>query len=139
MSEKMREIDAARSPHGPWTVRAGWLSALAPGLAGIAILIGPRIAGSELRAETLLAEALKSAARRTPEGRLRIRTRNTSFVRAAVLRQETAEFSALGERFDAANYNWSDPLNLQSYADWRKGLKQKTSRLERRDASGRQQ
>jgi hypothetical protein len=54
------------------------------------------------------------------------------FVRPAAVRGGAAsgrEEAAIQERFVAAHYDWQEPLSVQSYTNWRRSLKQKTSKV----------
>jgi hypothetical protein len=127
---KMERLEANRSPRRPVTWRVAWLGGAAAAAAAVLLFVLPGSRGSELRAENLLTQAAHSAAPQKRTSRLRIRTRTVSFLRPAVLQGDVLEDrqeAALRERFKAAHYNWQEPLEAQSYADWRHGLKEKSS------------
>jgi hypothetical protein len=133
---RMECLEAKRSPGRTGMWRFAWLSGAVAAMAGVLFFLLPTGSQAELRADTLLAQAARSAAKSRPPQRLRVRTRNASFVRPAVRTaafraepEEAALEAAVGERFLAANYDWREPLNPQSYADWRHNLKHKTSKV----------
>jgi len=141
--KKMEEIEALRvSSRMTWRPARQhvWISGIIAAAIALAVFALPRTGGPELRAESLLKQAANSARQTTSGRRLRIRTRNASFYRPAVLRSALAEKSeeaAIRARFIEARYNWDDPLSPKSYLDWRHNLKRKTSKLSTsRDAAG---
>lgn len=126
---KMERLEASRSARRTVTMRFAWLSGAAAAAIVLAFLL-PWGRQSEIRADTLLARAATSAVHNARPSHLRIRTRTASFVRPAALRGSASsgrEEAAIEGRFVAAHYNWQEPLSVQSYSDWRQGLKQKTS------------
>jgi hypothetical protein len=128
---KMERLEATRSARRTVTMRFAWLSGVAAA-AMVAAFLLPWGRQSEIRADTLLARAATLAARNTRPSRLRIRTRTALFVRPAAIRGAAAsgrEEAAIEERFVAAHYDWQEPLSVQSYTDWRRSLKQKTSKV----------
>jgi hypothetical protein len=128
---KMERLEATRSARRTVTMRFAWLSGVAA--AGIAALfLLPWGRQSEIRADTLLARAATTASRTTRPSRLRIRTRTALFVRPAAISGGMAsgrEEAAIERHFVAAHYDWQEPLSVQSYTDWRRSLKQKTSKV----------
>lgn len=140
---KMEEIEARRAPRRKtWRPARPhvWISGLIVAAIALAVIALPRAGGPESRAESLLKQAANSGRQNTPGRRLRIRTRNASFYRPAVLRSAPAEEraeAAIRARFIEARYDWNDPLSPKSYLDWRHNLKHKTSKLSTsRDAAG---
>jgi hypothetical protein len=140
---KMEEIEARRAPRRmTWRParRHVWISGIMAAAIALAVIALPRAGGPESRAESLLKQAASSARRTSSGRRLRIRTRNASFYRPAVLRSAPAEESeeaAIRARFIEARYDWNDPLSPKSYLDWRHNLRHKTSKLSTgRDAAG---
>jgi hypothetical protein len=128
---KMERLEATRSARRTVTMRFAWLSGVAAAAIVVAFLV-PWGGQSEIRADTLLARAATSVPRNTRPSRLRIRTRTALFVRPAAIRGGAAsgrEEAAIQERFVAAHYDWQEPLSVQSYRDWRRSLKQKTSKV----------
>jgi hypothetical protein len=130
---KMERLESGRSIHRPvWRLawRLAWTSGIAAALIALAILVLPGGRGSELRAETLLAQVDAATGQTTVNRRLLIRTRTASFVRSPDRHPgDTAEEKAVRARFIAAHYDWRDPLGPRSYAGWRHSLKHKTSKV----------
>ncbi len=105
--------------------RLVWASSIAAlVVAGVGWLSLNGSSSSEQRAETLLAQASARPARNRAHHRLRIRTQTALFVRTV---PDQKEVSFVRARFDEANYDWRDPLSVQSYSTWRHTLKHKTS------------
>jgi hypothetical protein len=129
---EMERLEANRVVRRSKAWRFAWAGAIAAALVVGMFLFFPAGRGSELRAETLLARAATATAQSRSNHQLRIRTRTVSFVRPAVRHGETAEETAIGQHFAAAHYDWRDPLNPQSYSNWRNGLKRKTSKISAR-------
>ncbi len=128
---KMERLEASRSARRTVTMRFAWLSGAAAAAIVLAFLL-PWGRQSEIRADTLLARAATSAVHSARPSHLRIRTRTASFVRPAALRGAASsgrEEAVIEERFVAAHYDWQEPLSVQSYSDWRRRLKQKTSNV----------
>ena len=116
--------------------RPAWFGALAAGVLICALLIWPRWFHSELRAEVLLERARQASAIRSARARLRITTSKGSFLRPAVWHGVPGEFGVESE-FASAHYDWTDPLNASSYADWRSRTKHNdTVIVERNQATG---
>lgn len=115
LSSAMDSIDRKRRTKVP-----AWMGTLAGGAALCAFLLWPTGRQAELRADTLLRQAEKSA----PMNRLEVKSAAGSFIRPAVLKGVTAN-DAVGSRFMAAHYNWDDPLAPSSYGKWRDRLKTK--------------
>ena len=116
-------------------LRPAWVGVLAAAILVGAILFLPQ-RGSELRADTLLLKARGASQRRTPNSRLRVRTPRSSFLRPAVLSgttPEVQEMGAIGSRFAAAHYNWSDPLSASAYANWRAQIVHRTVEVSEHD------
>jgi hypothetical protein len=126
---KMERIEAGRTSRRRVGWRLAWSSCVAAALIVFALLMLPGERGSELRAETLLAQAATSATRTTASRRLLIRTRTASFVRTPERHPDTPEEQAVRARFAAANYDWREPLAPRSYSDWRQSLKHRTSKV----------
>jgi hypothetical protein len=103
----------------PVLIRPVWFGALAAAVLICAVLIWPRWFHSELRAEVLLERARQASAIPSARARLRITTSKGSFLRPAVWRGVTGTFG-VELKFASAHYDWTDPLNARSYADWRK-------------------
>src|SRR5262249_1825682 len=91
-----------------------------------ALALLPRGGGvSELRAETLLERSITATIQSAPHSRLRFRTRSGSFVRSRARRGLGAgggEEVAIRSHFEAAHYDWQDPLNAKAYSSWRHSL-----------------
>ena len=119
--KKMKEAEARRAPHRVAAWRPAWVSGIAAVVAAITLLVWPRFGGSELRADTLLQQAVSAQAPRGAIRRVRIRTRS-----APALTQENG---ALRARFAEARYDLDDPLSARSFAEWRHGLRNKTSQV----------
>jgi hypothetical protein len=130
---RYRELRTANLPESPvWgditqrmderkrIPKPAWMGTLAAAAALCALFLWPTGKQAELRAETLLKEAEKSA---PPKRRLEVRTAAGSFVRPAVLIGSASD--AVGSRFEKAHYDWNDPLGAASYGKWRDGLKAK--------------
>lgn len=126
---EMERLEANRALRRSARWRFAWAGGLVAVLVAGVVLLFPAGRGSELRAEALLARAATVAAQSGSNYRLRVRTRTASFVRPAVRHSETAEETAVGERFVVAHYDWRDPLNPRSYSNWRNRLKRKTSKV----------
>jgi hypothetical protein len=126
---KMEHLEAGRTSRRRAGWRLAWSSCVAAALIAFALLWLPGERGSELRAETLLAQAATSATRTTASRRLLIRTRTASFVRTPERHPDTPEEQAVRARFAAANYDWREPLAPRSYSDWRHSLKHRTSKV----------
>lgn len=117
---------------GKKTLRSAWISALAAGILVAGLLLWPRGDGL-LRAEILLEKAASAAAKSPARARshLRVRTRTASFTRPAVLRGGgTDPLDGLQTRFQAAHYDWSDPLNPAVFSNWRNGLQKRVDKVE---------
>jgi hypothetical protein len=134
--KKMLEIEARRAPQASRgrlrTWRPAWLSGIAAALVSLAVLLVPRMGEPELRADTLLQQAANTPAPLRSNRHLRIKTAGASFDRPTVLSSEVPEIraeAAIRARFVEAHYNWNDPLSPRSFADWRRGLKHKTSKV----------
>jgi hypothetical protein len=121
LSSAMDAIDRKRRSRVP---KPAWMGAVAAGAAICAFLLWPSSRQAELRAETLLRQAERSAPIKGSKNRLEVRSAAGSFVRPAVLKGNRAT-DALGTRFAAAHYEWDDPLRPASYAKWRDRLKTK--------------
>jgi hypothetical protein len=115
-------------------MRAGWMSAIAAGVLICGLLLWPRGDGL-LRAETLLLKASNAASHSTVRARshLRVKTRTASFIRPAVLSNGVGAdgLDAMKSRFQAAHYDWTDPLNPAAFTDWRNGLRSKVDKVAR--------
>jgi hypothetical protein len=64
--------------------------------------------------------------------RLQVRTRDGSFMRTVNGRQTAvagAAAVALAAGFQAAHYDWNDPLSARAYRDWRNGVPRKTDEV----------
>jgi len=88
----------------------------------------PAVKASELLRRAVQAE--QSAP--TPAGRIRIRTRRSTLVRAARIERVgdvPADPAGIRVIFDAAGYSWDDPLSALAFVRWRDGLKQKKDRV----------
>ncbi len=123
----MERLEANRSPRRPLTWGFAWASGLAAAAAALFFFF-PIGQSAELRAETLLARAARSAPRATHP--LFIRTRSNAFLRPVSSAVPSEQEVKLRERFAAAQYNWQDPLNAQAYLDWRHSLASKTSSVD---------
>jgi hypothetical protein len=119
LSSAMDSIDRKRRTRVP---RPAWMGTVAAGAAICAFLLWPTGRQAELRAETLLRQAERSAS--TEKNRLEVRSSAGSFIRPAVLKGKTGT-DAVGLRFAAAHYDWDDPLAPASYGKWRDRLKTK--------------
>ncbi|HEV8038539.1 MAG TPA: zf-HC2 domain-containing protein [Bryobacteraceae bacterium] len=117
-------------------MRPAWFGALAAAALICALLIWPRWFHSELRAEVLLEKARKASATPSARARLRVTTSKGSFLRPAVW-HGVANKSGVEVEFASAHYDWSDPLNAVSYADWRNRTKHNdTVIVERNQVTG---
>jgi hypothetical protein len=88
----------------------------------------PAVKASELLRRAVQAE--QNAPQ--PAGRIRIRTRRSTLVRAARIERVSdlpADPAEIRAMFDAAGYSWDDPLSAQAFVRWRDGLKQKKDRV----------
>ncbi len=128
--KKMEEIEARRAHRERrWALmwRPVWVACAAAAAAAIAMLVLPHGGGMELRAETLLIQSIKVAPRPAPGRHIRVKTRRASFERPATA--TATEDTRLRTRFEEANYNWNDPLSAQSYLDWHRSRRNKTTTL----------
>jgi hypothetical protein len=126
---KMERLEAGRATRRRVGWRLAWSSCIAAALIAFALLSLPGGRGSELRAETLLAQAATSRTQPAASRRLLIRTRTASFVRTPERHPDAAEEQAVRAHFASANYDWRDPLGARSYSDWRHSLKHRTSKV----------
>ena len=78
----------------------------------------------KVQAATLLQKAVRAAqSRPTAHQRLRITTRTGQMTRlVGVAYKPPAREVEIARLFDAANYDWNDPLSAKSFARWREGL-----------------
>jgi len=113
-------------------LRPGWMSALAAGIVICGLLLWPRGDGL-LRAETLLLKASNAAAHSPSRAKshLRIKTRTASFIRPAILGNGAGPdgMDAVRSRFQAAHYDFADPLNPAAFGEWRNSLRNKTDKV----------
>jgi hypothetical protein len=131
------EMERADRPVQPITMRPTkviparpmWISAIAAAIL-LGLLIWPR-GGSVARAETLLVCAKASADRvhSRKKSHLRVVTRQTLFVRPAVLASDGPGDDSLRAQFLTARYDWNDPLSAAAFRGWREQLPHKTDRL----------
>jgi hypothetical protein len=113
-------------------VRPAWMGAIAAGLVLSAFVLWPAGRGAEARAEVLLLKARQSAPAHVANKRVRIKTTTGCFIRPAVLRGQVAldaQADSVRAEFEAARYNWDDPLNPDSYRQWRDGLQSRSVRV----------
>ena len=132
---KLWQIAAPRGPvraRGGRVLRPAWMSAVAAGILICGLILWPR-GDSLLRAETLLQKASSAVSHSPSRTRLhlRVKTRTASFIRPAVLRNGSGPdgLDAVRSRFEAAHYDWSDPLNPAAFGDWRNGLRAKVDKV----------
>ena len=128
--EKMKALDARRTPRRLVMRRPVWVSGIAAAFAAVALFLVPFPGGSELRADTLLDRAAAVPAPTNSHRILRVRSGTTSFERPATWVpgvRESAGGAALKARFAEAHYDWVDPLSVRSFRNWRQGLSRKKS------------
>jgi hypothetical protein len=132
---QMRNADRAPGavilkPRAQW-VRPFWGAALAAGILIAAMLFWPQ-KYSSLHAGTLLQSARSAPVRRSGRARIELRTRMGSHLRPALLRPgspEAPELDSLRAHFEAAHYDWNDPLSAAAFSDWRGQLAKETDQV----------
>ena len=134
LAPKLNRVEASRRtvvPIGANVLRWGWTGAIAAILLASVLLIWPR-GGPQLRVETLLSGVEARVEAVAPKGRLRIRTRRTSFVRPMVVDgggRGNADEEVVRSHFAAAHFDWSNPLSPEAFEEWRRSLRRKTDRV----------
>lgn len=117
-------------------MRPGWLSAIAAGILLAGLALWPH-GDSLMRAETLLRKATLATSHSSARTRshLRVKTRTASFIRPAVLVRgtQTDQMEAVRTRFEAAHYDWTDPLNPAALGSWRNSLANKSDKVTKTD------
>jgi hypothetical protein len=127
-------VDSELAAQSFFTRLARFLSPRNPGLrwalSGAAVLALCAVLFQQLRetpkveAAVLLQKAVKaSESRPAATRRLRITTRTGQMTRVlGVAYKPAARETEIARLFDAANYDWSDPLSAKSYSAWRAQL-----------------
>jgi hypothetical protein len=129
---EMRRLDAERQPVilPARRVRPVWMGAIAASLVLAALVLWPSGRQAEARADVLLGQARKSMPARSTRRRIRIQTANSSFIRPAVLRGEAIrQDDPFRARFEAAHYDYADPLSPVAYGDWRDHLRRRSVKV----------
>src|SRR5579871_2542208 len=129
IDEERRTITLSSTPR-PASARnrVRWIGAIAASVVLGTLWLWPAGRGAEARAETILREAQRAAsAHPLAQRRLHVKTPKASFIRPAVLhRAVDAEADAVRAQFEAAHYDWDDPLNPAAYSRWRDQLKNRS-------------
>ncbi len=114
-----------------------WMSAVAAGMLIAGLMLWPRGDGL-LRAETLLRRASNATAKAPSRAhlKLRVKTRTASFVRPAVMAGGADASASVRSRFEAAHYDWNDPLNPAAFEQWRNALHNKVDRVAVNEGAG---
>ena len=84
-----------------------------------------------VEAAALLKRAVAVADARPPQARrFRVRTRTQQFTRSTgVQPASNGAAAAIEARFQAAHYDWNDPLSARSFQAWRDGLERKSDEV----------
>lgn len=126
------------APHSRHAFNAKWMSAIAAGVLVCGWIFWPR-SGTLLRAETLLQASMSAVSHAASRSRshVRVKTRTASFLRPAVLHGAggPGNLDAVRSKFQAAHYDWNDPLNPRAFAEWRSTVPDKADRV---SSSGRE-
>ncbi|MBV8820871.1 MAG: zf-HC2 domain-containing protein [Acidobacteriaceae bacterium] len=132
---RMVELDRARGRGRarawqwvPGSARA-WAVAAACLVVAVALFFRLRTTPS-VEAAALLRRAAAAEKFETNARQIEVRTRAASFMRAAD-RTGANAVKSLQARFEAAHYNWDNPLSARSFSAWREQLPQKHDRVTR--------
>ncbi|HBY64466.1 MAG TPA: hypothetical protein DEH78_31995, partial [Solibacterales bacterium] len=134
-AEYHQEWKRAMPPPKPWTAlrlegsrgaRAArlWWAAAAAAAVG-AVLLVSTFRPQTVSAAELLEKALTRERQPAPPRRLRIKVQNLLYTRPAVGSDRTPALAGLKERFEAAHFDWENPLSAGAFHNWRSRLPQK--------------
>lgn len=104
-----------------------WVPAVAAGLVVALVLVPWLRETPSVQAAELLRRAIVAAdARPQPSSRkvLQVRTRSKKLLRSA-----TADLRPVAQLFEAAHYDWNNPLSAKAYLDWHTSLSVKTDEV----------
>jgi len=120
LAPRMRRLDSERRAQviPIRSNRPAWIGMTAAAALVVVLLLWPAGKGSEARAEVLLAQARKAPRAGTAHKRLQVRTATRSFVRPAITKGD----DPVRAEFEAAHYDWNDPLSASAYSDWKDRL-----------------
>ena len=105
------------------------------GLAGLVVLllVNQFRQAPSVQAASYLRQAVAiSQSKPRPAHRIRVRTSRQEFTRSAVRQAsliEAAQVQAVAARFEAAHFDWDDPLSARSFEQWRDSQVQKTDEV----------
>jgi hypothetical protein len=128
---RVRQTAQSERVVSPRYPRPAWYGAVAAALVLALLFLWPRRALTA--AEILHQAAIRANAAEAPKA-LRIRTRTAQFTRTV---RNASDNVPLKQRFDAARYNWYDPLSARSFSEWRETLSDPKDRvISTRDEDG---
>jgi hypothetical protein len=124
LAKLARALSPRRNPRLQWA-----LSAAAVLLIGIAVMQQLRQTPA-VEAAALLKKAIAASDARPRTGkRVRITTRTRQVTRVIGAAQPAAGETEIAQLFQAAHYDWNDPLSAKSYAAWHDGLSRRQDQV----------
>jgi hypothetical protein len=133
LRNRLREMDAEHVQKRRWPPAAYSLRWLAAAAAVVISVFVYRFSfeGTVNAAKLLEKASAREAASIAPRRNLRVKTRQALYVRPAVITNRAPRLayarldSRLRARFEAANYDWDNPLSARAFVKWRSTLPEK--------------